>query len=106
MEPQINKRNQYTAEFKAKIAILALTNAQTISEIASTYKLHPTQIIKWKGQLQENAQNIFSDKRKKHLENKQELIEELYKTVGQRDIELDWLKKKVGLFSSRESFAP
>lgn len=106
MEPQINKRNQYSAEFKAKIAILALTNTQTIAEIASTYKLHPTQIIKWKGQLQHSAQDLFSDKRKRHLEDKQKLIEELYKQIGQRNVELDWLKKKVGLFSPRESFAP
>lgn len=106
MEPQINKRNQYGAQFKAKIAVLALSNTQTLSEIASTYKIHPTQIAKWKTQLQQSAQDLFSDKRKKHLEDKQKLIEELYKQIGQRNVELDWLKKKVGLFSSRESFVP
>lgn len=106
MEPQINKRNQYSAEFKAKIAMLALSNTQTIAEIASTYKLHPTQISIWKGELQKNAQNIFSDKRKKNLEDRSKLIEELYKQIGQRNVELDWLKKKVGLFTPRESFVP
>lgn len=106
MEPQINKRNQYSPEFKAKVAMLAISNTQTVGKIASTYKIHPTQIAQWKNQLQKNAQDIFSDKRKKHLENKEKLVEELYKQIGQRDVELDWLKKKVGLFSSRESFVP
>jgi transposase len=106
MEPRMNKRNQYSAEFKAKVAILAVSNTQTVAEIASTYKVHPTQIAKWKALLQKNAQDIFSDKRQRHLENKEKLIEELYKQIGQRNVELDWLKKKVGLFSSRESFAP
>lgn len=104
MEPEINKRNQYSAEFKAKIAMLALSNTQTITEIASVYKIHPTQIIKWKGQLSKSAQDIFLDRRKKRLEDKQKLIEELYKQLGQRDVELDWIKKKAGLFSPRESF--
>lgn len=106
MEPKINKRNQYTAEFKAKVAMLALSNTQTVAEIASTYKIHPSQVVTWKGQLQKSAQDLFSDKRGKHLEDKQKLIEELYKQIGQRNVELDWLKKKVGLFSPRESFAP
>ena len=106
MELQINKRNQYSGEFKAKIAMLAISNTQTIAEMASMYKVHPTQIMKWKSQLQKSAQDIFSDKRKKHLEDKEKLVEELYKQIGQHKVELDWLKKKVGLFSSRESFVP
>ena len=106
MEPQINKRNQYSAEFKAKVALLALSNTQTVAEIASTYKIHPVQITKWKGQLQKNASEFFQDKRKKNPEDKSQLIEELYKQIGQRNVELDWLKKKVGLFSPRESFIP
>lgn len=106
MEPQINKRNQYSAEFKAKIALLAFSNTQTVAEIASMYKIHPIQISKWKGHLSKNAADFFSDKRKKKSEDTSQLIEELYKQIGQRNVELDWLKKKVGLFSTRESFAP
>lgn len=106
MEPQINKRNKHSPEFKAKIALLALAKTQTAGEIASNYKIHPTQIGIWKTELEKNAQSIFSDKRRKHLEDKEKLIEELYKQIGQRDVELDWLKKKVGLFTSRESFVP
>ena len=106
MEPQIQKRNQYSADFKAKIALLALSNTQTVAEIASLYKIHPIQISKWKNQLQKNAAEFFSDKRKKNSEDHTKLIEELYKQIGQRNVELDWLKKKVGLFSSRENFVP
>ena len=41
--------------------------------------------------------NLFSDKRKKQDNSQEELIDELYKIIGQRDMELDWLKKKLRL---------
>lgn len=37
-------RKQYSAEFKAKIAIEAIRGQKTINEIASAHELHPTQI--------------------------------------------------------------
>jgi transposase len=36
------KRNRYTAEFKAKVALAALKNEEMVSELASRFGLHPT----------------------------------------------------------------
>lgn len=51
--------------------------------------------------LEENASLLFSDKRKSENKSQEELIEQLYKLVGQRDIELSWLKKKLSIFDDR-----
>ncbi|MCD4760569.1 transposase [bacterium] len=42
------KRNRYTAEFKAKVALAALKNEQTISELEAHFGVTPTIINSWK----------------------------------------------------------
>ena len=95
-----NNRKQYSATFKAKIALAALNGHHTLSELASMYELHPTQITKWKAQLAKGAQMIFTDKRKKENESKEKEIENLYQQIGKQKVAIDWLKKKVGLFEA------
>jgi transposase len=41
------KRKQYSAEFKAKVALAAIRGDGTIAELASQYKIHPNMITKW-----------------------------------------------------------
>jgi len=45
------------------------------------------------------------DKRQKRDEDKDMLIEELYKQIGQLKVEIDWLKKKSELISEEEGLA-
>lgn len=93
-------RKVFTPKQKAEVALAALKGEQTTAQIASTYEVHPTQIAAWKKQALEGMTEVFSDKRKKENQDQDKLIEELYKTVGQRDIELAWLKKKLSPFKS------
>jgi len=60
----------------------------------STFGVHPNQICKWKKQLLESLPDLFTDRRKKKDRDSEELIEELYRQIGQLKVELDWLKKK------------
>ena len=78
------------------VAMAAIKGEMTMSQIASTYEVHPTQIGVWKKQVLRQLPDIFSDKRKKENWDQDRLIEELYKTIGQREVELGWLKKKIG----------
>lgn len=81
---------------KAFITLAAL-KGDKISKLASDYGVHPNQIGKWKKQAEEEMEILFADKRKKENYSKDRVIDELYKTIGQRDIEISWLKKKFKL---------
>lgn len=87
----------FTPQQKAVVALEAMKGNKTIGQIASAYEVHPTQIQHWKKTLQENISSVFADKRRKEGKSEQQLIDELYRTIGQRDIELAWLKKKLQL---------
>lgn len=89
-------RKKYTSKQKASIALSAI-KGEKLSEIASSHKVHPTQIGQWKKVIEEEAETLFEDKRKKENYSKDRMIEELYRIIGQRDVELAWLKKKSGL---------
>ena len=87
-------RKRYDGAFKAKIALLAIRGEQTTAEIASAYSVHPNQITMWKKQALEAMPDIFSEKRKKREQDREEVESELYRQIGQLKVELDWLKKK------------
>lgn len=90
-------RKTYSGEWKAKIALEAIKGQSTINEISSDYKVHPSQIMKWKKQALEQMPEIFSDKREKKLQSDEELKSKLYEQIGKLQVELDWVKKKAGL---------
>ncbi len=90
------QRNNYSAEFKTKVALAALKGEKTINEIASHYEVHPNQVMAWKKQAVEVIPNAFSMKRVRAEKGDEELKSQLYQQIGQLKVELDWLKKKAG----------
>ena len=92
----MKKRKQYPKEFKARVALEAIKEAKTIAELSSEYEIHSAMIAKWKKQLQENIADIFIRKNEQEPDDKQ-LIDNLYKQIGKSQVEIDWLKKKLGL---------
>lgn len=87
----------FSPQQKAVVAIEAIKGAKTINQISGVYEVHPTQIQQWKKVVQENAANLFGDKRSKEEKIDRQLVDELYRVIGQRDMELSWLKKKLQL---------
>jgi transposase-like protein len=85
-----------TALFKKKIAIEALKENKTIEEIAREHSLHRVQVSQWKKELLDGAESIFEGKgrKKEKLDDNKELLE---RKIGQLTIEIDWLKKKLGI---------
>ena len=92
-------KKQFSPREKAEVALAALKETETMAQISSTYQVHPTQIGLWKKQAKDGLTEMFSDKRKKDNKNQEQLTEELYKIIGQRDAELAWLKKKLSIFN-------
>ncbi len=92
---------KHTPKQKASIALAAL-RGEKISKLSSDYQIHPNQINRWKKTIEDEAENIFSDKRIKENKSKNEIIDELYKIIGQREVEISWLKKKYKLELPRE----
>lgn len=90
-----NIKRQHSNSFKVKVALEMIKDAETVANICSRYAIHPSQAHKWKHQALDGLLVVFTDKIKPELKEKNELIDELYKQVGQLKVELDWLKKKV-----------
>ena len=92
-------RKSYSAAFKAKVALEAIKQEKTISQLSSEYGVHANQINQWRKRLLEELPEIFYKKRKKKEKDAEDLQDELYRQIGQLKVELDWLKKKSKLLS-------
>lgn len=90
-------KKEFSPKQKALIALEAIKEEKTTNQISSEYGVHPVRVGLWKKMLLENAEKAFMSKERDEHREQQELIDRLYKVVGQRDIELDWLKKKLHL---------
>ena len=98
----MSQHNKVSKEEKAKIVLTVLRGEKTVNEIAAKYGVHPNLITRWKQTATEGMSELFEDKRKKidrsMYQEQEQKIERLQKMVGQREMELDWLKKKLSIF--------
>lgn len=95
-----NMKKAFSPEYKVKVALEAIKGIKSMSEIASAYEVHPTQIGFWRRQLIERAPSLFTDKRAKDGKTPERIMDELYKVIGQRDIEIEWMKKNLQLMDT------
>ena len=92
-------RKIYSPSEKAQIALEALKGNITFNELTKKYGVHATQINHWKARLKNSIVEIFSNAQEKRDDDKEKLIEELYRKIGQLEVEIDWLKKKCDMFN-------
>lgn len=90
-------RRVHTPDFKTQVVLAILKGDKTRLEVCSRFGIHPTQADKWKNKALTGLPTLFTDGKNDLLKEKDKLIEELYKQIGQLKVELDWLKKKMGL---------
>ena len=89
------KRKKRSPQVKAKFALEAIKQQKTVSEITGQYGVHATQVNTWKKQALEMIPEAFTGnaKRKRMEQEQQDLIERLYRQIGELVVERDWLKK-------------
>lgn len=61
----MKRRRQYSAEWKARVALEAVKGQRTVQQIASHYEVHPSLVVQWKRRLLEVERPIFH-----HLKNR------------------------------------
>lgn len=90
---------KHAPTFKATVALAAIKEEKTIAELTSQYGVHPTQINRWKQQALASLVDGFGEKHKQQTKDNRELIQALYQEIGKLKMEVEFLKKKLGLFS-------
>src|SRR3989344_788316 len=91
-------RRIHPPAFKAKVVLEALKEQKTLAQLSSQFGVHAMVISKWKQQAGEILTQGFSDKRQQKEKDDHDLIQELYRQIGRLKVEVDFLKKKMGIF--------
>ena len=86
-------RRKFTSKFKAKVAIEALKERESLSVLAQKYELLPQQITNWKREFLEGSESVFEGKLKSKKTESEEKEDGLLKIIGQQKVEIDFLKK-------------
>jgi transposase len=84
------KRTRYQAAFKAKVALAAVSEQQTVPELARRFGVHANQVYKWKRELVEKAAQAFeasAGPTEKSTEREAELLQK----IGELTVERDFL---------------
>ena len=90
----VKTRKRFKAEFKAKVALRALKEHQTLNELSKEFEVHPNQISAWKQELIKRARELFAKGSSKSKDADKKLESRLYEQIGKLQMELDWVKKK------------
>lgn len=88
-------KKTFSSQFKSKVALSAIKNEMTIAELSSKYEVHRSQIVNWRKQVIDQISSVFQGKQSRHDKSQVNLVDELYRQIGQLKVENDWLKKKL-----------
>jgi transposase-like protein len=84
-------RRKFSSTFKAKVALEADKNQQTLAELAKKFEVNPVMISKWKAEFFDNLSATFE--RLESTESQDQDTEKLCAAIGQLKVENEFFKK-------------
>jgi transposase len=86
-------RRNHSPAFKAKVALEAVREQESVAEIARRYGLHGNVVAGWKRQLAQNVERVFEAG---GSDDGSQREGELLKKIGELTVERDFLAKGLG----------
>lgn len=90
-----SKRRQLSPNFKAQVALHALKEDRTVSEISKEYSITPSKVYEWKRKAREGLSTVFSKEKKIVSGLSTEEADKLYAEIGRLKVENNFLKKSL-----------
>ena len=87
-------RTKHSPAFKAKVALAALREQESVAELARRYKVHANVVYKWKRQLLDNAAQSFETAHGDGGASEREDV--LLKKIGELTVDRDFLSTGLG----------
>ena len=85
------RRRRFRAEFKARVAVEALRERDSVQAIATRHDLHPNQVSAWKRQLLDGVREVFAKGgRGKFAKEHDAKIRDLHAKIGELTVERDF----------------
>lgn len=88
-------RRKFKPEFKAKVAIEALKERESLAELSKRFEAHPNQISLWKREFLENASKAFEKETKVDKQSPDQDPEKLFAKIGKLEVENEFLRKNL-----------
>ena len=95
-------RKKYDAKFKAKVAIEAIKERETLNELAAKYELSPVMISRWKKEFLENSAAAFETPKMDDAAFEKQKDRYLRK-IGDLEMQLDLPLVSFGVARQRQS---
>lgn len=96
----MTQRRLHGGAFKTRVVVEALAGHKTINAIASAYGVHPSQVTTWKTEALRRLPEVLADGRKVKSDGGSPREARLYEEIGRLRMEVEYLKKKLGLCPS------
>lgn len=86
----MKSRRKFSKEFKVE-AVRRLQSGQSMAEVARALEVHPSDLARWRRELDDHGTQAFSGPGRKRAE--EDRVKELESKIGRQAMEIDFLKR-------------
>jgi transposase-like protein len=80
-------RRKHSAAFKAEVALAAIKERETLSELSACYGIHPIVISRWKNEFLKRSEELFSKHGPKSEGDFEKERQELFAKIGEIEMQ-------------------